>query len=528
MVVAHGKGRRLQAKAPVLIAVAALLLFGAIVLIQGECVQEDAFISFRYAANLVDGHGLTWNPGERVEGITNFLWTVMIAGVLSLGADPVAAVRVMGLLSALALFALVWRAAGRFRSGGRWTGPIALLLLASTPGFAAETAQGLETIWFALLLTLAVTIVMDALAMPDTRRRTLRFAGVGLLLALAALTRPEGVGVLGLIVMGSLAASRRGGAAGRPLLVTVVVFLAVYAPYWWLRFDYYGYPLPNTFYAKTGGGLHHLLRGLIYLGRFMVSHPVLTVLSLAAIRGLRSTWIGRRRPERVVPFVVTVGYLAYVALVGGDFKATWRFILPVLPLWALMVGAWADGRLVGLEKVKSSPGRAKIVWALLIVAVLNMAPTLYGTLRWSRHRARDLVHRTICGEWLRDNAPPGAVMAIHSAGIIPYVSGLYSIDMWGLNDLHIAHRRMPGMGHTRPSGHEKVDYDYVLSRKPDYIMPRGWALVTHGPYPGLKKAVFDEFNGVTDTENAYVARHAPMSPDKDGRMRWFNYIARRD
>ncbi len=35
-------------------------------------VQDDAFISFRYARHLVEGHGLVWNPGERVEGYTNF------------------------------------------------------------------------------------------------------------------------------------------------------------------------------------------------------------------------------------------------------------------------------------------------------------------------------------------------------------------------------------------------------------------------------------------------------------------------
>ena len=39
-------------------------------------VCDDAFISFRYAANLAHGRGLVWNPGERVEGYTNFLWEI--------------------------------------------------------------------------------------------------------------------------------------------------------------------------------------------------------------------------------------------------------------------------------------------------------------------------------------------------------------------------------------------------------------------------------------------------------------------
>lgn len=39
---------------------------------------DDAFISMKYAANLAQGHGLVWNPGERVEGYTNFLWTLVL------------------------------------------------------------------------------------------------------------------------------------------------------------------------------------------------------------------------------------------------------------------------------------------------------------------------------------------------------------------------------------------------------------------------------------------------------------------
>ncbi len=40
---------------------------------------DDAMISMRYAFNLAHGNGLVWNPGERVEGITNPLWTGVMA-----------------------------------------------------------------------------------------------------------------------------------------------------------------------------------------------------------------------------------------------------------------------------------------------------------------------------------------------------------------------------------------------------------------------------------------------------------------
>ncbi|MHC4066890.1 MAG: hypothetical protein ACYSUI_20630, partial [Planctomycetota bacterium] len=52
-------------------------------------LTDDAFISFRYARNLSEGLGLVFNPGfERVEGYSNFLWVVLLAGVNALGLAP--------------------------------------------------------------------------------------------------------------------------------------------------------------------------------------------------------------------------------------------------------------------------------------------------------------------------------------------------------------------------------------------------------------------------------------------------------
>lgn len=46
--------------------------------------QDDAYISYRYVANYLNGHGLVYNIGERIEGFTNFGWTafLLLVGVL--------------------------------------------------------------------------------------------------------------------------------------------------------------------------------------------------------------------------------------------------------------------------------------------------------------------------------------------------------------------------------------------------------------------------------------------------------------
>lgn len=75
---AQGTWTRFKWIAVGLLAVLTLVFF--IVNVQQYCfLGDDAYISFRYALHLYQGHGLVWNPGERVEGYTNFLWVIIMA-----------------------------------------------------------------------------------------------------------------------------------------------------------------------------------------------------------------------------------------------------------------------------------------------------------------------------------------------------------------------------------------------------------------------------------------------------------------
>ena len=67
-------------------------------------VTDDAFISFRYARNLSEGYGLVFNPGfERVEGYSNFLWVLVLAGFHALGVAPESVSHVVGGFSVIAI-----------------------------------------------------------------------------------------------------------------------------------------------------------------------------------------------------------------------------------------------------------------------------------------------------------------------------------------------------------------------------------------------------------------------------------------
>src|SRR3990172_4480211 len=69
---------------------AALLLFiGSWRAVSLAWVCDDSFISFRYAEHLIQGHGLVYNAGERVEGYSNLLWTLLVALWMRASIDPI-------------------------------------------------------------------------------------------------------------------------------------------------------------------------------------------------------------------------------------------------------------------------------------------------------------------------------------------------------------------------------------------------------------------------------------------------------
>jgi len=91
-----------------LLAVAAIVLCVRVWQInQPDILFDDAFISFRYAKNLASGMGLVYNPNERVEGYTNFLWTVIFAGFFFLKIDPILASKALLLISTLIILIFI-------------------------------------------------------------------------------------------------------------------------------------------------------------------------------------------------------------------------------------------------------------------------------------------------------------------------------------------------------------------------------------------------------------------------------------
>ena len=160
--------------------------------------QDDAFISYRYVKNFVNGQGLVFNPGERVEGYTNFLWIILLSIFVKFGLDIIVVSKILGIASGcMALFiiykisVLVLQAKNESEVPSEaWFFPLfPSLLLASNSAFAYWSISGLETTFFVMAVLLSVYFYF-------TNERLMILSS-----ALSTLIRPEGVLIFAIFIL---------------------------------------------------------------------------------------------------------------------------------------------------------------------------------------------------------------------------------------------------------------------------------------------------------------------------------------
>jgi hypothetical protein len=425
---------------------------------------DDAFISLRYADNFLKGHGLVWNPGERVEGYTNFSQVMLVAFLGACGLDLVMATRVIGVASFLGLNLFIawylWREMRGQQDSYR--GAIPLLLTLTALPLIIWAWGGLETVLFTLFVTMGAWMALAEKA------GNWRWLTSGAAFGLAALTRPEGVlfaGLTGLFVL-YLVLRRRARPAA--LLYLAMSFTLLYLPYFAWRLTYYGALLPNTFYVRTGPLVERLQFGLAYAGLFFQSAAATLVLPLTVLVLLLCLW--KRRWEAGLSFLAPLAlfYTVYVILVGGDHMQAFRFFAPILPIGSLML-------LRALRRTWPQPGRRRVVAEQALLALVLVLQTIgFSPEIWTaRFMDRAGYTGAIAGRYIAANWPAGSLVALNTAGSTPYSApDLYFLDMLGVNDAHIARRTSPGkfLSGQEVASHGKGDGAYVLSRKPDYII----------------------------------------------------------
>jgi hypothetical protein len=405
-------------------------------------LDDDMMISMRYARNLVEGHGLVWNPGERVEGYTNFLWTIVMAGVHLLRVpDPTIslAVKAVGFVLLASSLGLAVRLVRLFAPRSLLATPLLLVCLVTCVDVLHWSVWGFETSLFTFLNLLFFLCVLEQ-----------RWLPIGFVaLSLIPLTRGDGLHLFAANAIVALLVSRSRARTALWLALALLPAVAHLA----FRRIYYGEWLPNTYFLKVYKLDNLYGRGATYARNFLLRYAVpLTLATGSAIAIARSDRRG------LAPFVSLIGTLGYAVTTGGDMFGNFRFFAHVMPI----IFVFATAGVVTVARGKLGA----LVWSVVLFVVTF---PLLGAMRTLvvLDTNGDPYEQLQVAMLLKKNARPDSTIAVIAAGIVPYFTRMKAIDVLGKSDKHVA-RLTPFSGSM--VGHGKLDPAYSLSKKPDLVI----------------------------------------------------------
>ncbi|MDI6767361.1 MAG: hypothetical protein QME52_11110 [Bacteroidota bacterium] len=448
-------------------------------------IQDDAFISFRYAQNLAQGNGLVWNVGERIEGYTNFLWTLLISLGIYLGCEPIMLSYILGTLFFILSLFFTYKLSFLITNSHK-IAHLTVILLGTNYTFFCFATGGLETQMQAALFVISSYICIQGLLLNQWSKNQLFL--LSLLLTISILTRLDSVLMVGILASVTIYHTLKESFTFKHKLLKLFVFISplIFVVGVWMlwKLSYYGDILPNTFYIKASA-VTSPLNGLHYIYRFIFSY-LLFPLFIVGVFAIRS-FLKNHNSTMLILTAIILLWLLYVIKIGGDFME-FRFMVPILPLLFIFF-SW-----VIFHFVNKTGYRMVLIGLIFIGSIHHVYTFTYKPsdriepiVELHGHIYADSQNWSGIGKALGHffNDTPDVTIATTAAGAIPYYSGLRTIDMYGLNDAWIA-RSGFFIGST--PGHQRMSpFGYLRDQQVNLVLSHPGVMklrdpVTHLPY----------------------------------------------
>lgn len=429
-------------------------------------VSDDFFISLRYAENLVNGNGLVWNPGERVEGITNFLWTLILCFPLYLGIEPIKFANFAGIIFFAGTLTLSLITAKKILGSGLLS-LLTVIFLGTNFTFYHYATSGLETQFQTFLFIMLMLLTFKFMEGEDTK--VSQYLLFSIFFTAAIMTRLDSIVVAGPLFILSVLSLKHIKCSKKQKLkyLTTLIVPAILLLCSWMawKLSYYGDILPNTFYAKTDSNIT-FGTGLFYLRIFATSYllwPIILVL-LMSIKAV----ISERKKKLALLFFMVIFWCTYIVYIGGDFME-FRFLVPIMPFLTILI-TW--GIVVFIKKRVFQVTLILLVFAGYIhhattfkysegiSKIKSMVQNLY-----SPDQAWVQIGKQL-GKTIKTSS--GVSIAVSPAGAIPYYSKLFAVDMFGMNDAWIPQYGIKA--HIRPGHLCFAPFEYLLARRINIVI----------------------------------------------------------
>ena len=437
---------------------------------------EDAQITFRYALRWSEGFDFgMWNrTGNPVEGFTTFLWMVYLSQFGPNIDSIVTASKITGILAQLSIIGLFFRLHKAYGEGET-------MALGLFDGQQAQASQAflyaaigvsvsLPLTWYAssgMEMLVFVALISYALFLPLLTANLFVLALISVLLVL---TRPDGI-------MFAFAAPLYCWFIGKDkkylwvAVASIIAFVSLIA----FRYSYFGYFMPNSYYAKSANaeGLHHLKYGILYFGSYVVNYLYLFIPMVLAIWGIlrKKQWLSHSFLP--LAFAGIALYFAIVAKAGGDnFSAfpMWRHGLNLFPL--TLFCTFFALRYLGHAKTRQM---SQGILALIVVMPLIFTfPTRNGSFLRGEMAEQIAAFPNLSHDyrnndlmlWLNNISDENTVISTLLAGELPLTVDAYHLDVLGLNTEEVAHT---GTFDTNGPIDSKSNMSYILSQSPDIM-----------------------------------------------------------
>ncbi len=352
---------------------ALLLITVCVVILRTAWVCDDAYISFRTVDNFVNGYGLTWNTGERVQGFTNPFWVFLMAAFYMVTGELYYTSIFVSL--ALTLAALLTASLKVSRSTTGWV--LILVAVLFSKAFIDYATSGLENPLSYLILVTFFYVYLNR------RLDQNNFFVLALLAALAGFNRLDTM----LLYMPALAVAFWRLKGSRTVALAVLGFSPLIL---WECFSivYYGFPFPNTYYAKLYSGVplyERIHQGFIYYIETLNLDP-LTLIAIAA--GFAVVLITRNRKAAPLSVGVFV-YLVYIISVGGDFMSGRFFAVPLLAS-LMLISQWRHAETWATRLIPLA--------AVMLIGLTSPRPPLFSDKSYGTHGESGINEKGIADE----------------------------------------------------------------------------------------------------------------------------------